>query len=88
MPAYPASQAHQRRFIASNERNITAWPICNPLITAHRRVLEVASNSDDAELQMSGELATGTLAIVLARQGRQAEALEMVEKVWQVVLTA
>ena len=41
----------------------------------------MASGSDDAELQMSGELATGTLAIILARQGRQAEAQEMVEKV-------
>ena len=46
-----------------------------------RRVLEVASTSDAPELQMSGELATGTLAIVLARQGRQAEAQEMINKV-------
>ena len=46
-----------------------------------RRVLEMASGSDDPELQMSGELATGTLAIVLARQGKQDEAQEMMHKV-------
>ena len=44
----------------------------------------MASGSDDVELQMSGELAAGTLAIVLARQGRQAEAQEMMDKVREV----
>ena len=41
----------------------------------------MASGSDDAEMAGSGELATGTLAVVLARQGRPQEAQEMVDKV-------
>ena len=47
----------------------------------------MASGSDDAEMAGSGELATGTLAVVLARQGRPQEAQEMVDKVGAVAVS-